>query len=346
MRAFVYHGPGALELEELAEPEAAGGDVVLQVEACSICGTDLRIAAGSHSAYRNTTARIPGHEVVGIVLEPGSGADIGVGQRVFVAPNYGCRQCRPCRQGQVNLCEQLRAIGITDNGGFAERLLLPAQLVDQGNLIPLAEGADPAVYALAEPLACALRGAAACRTGDGDAVLIFGAGPIGLFHLALAQAAGAAPVVVSDPHPERRCLALAWGACSVSGTEPDEIREALAGAGASSGADVVVVAAPAPAAQVLALELARCGGRVNFFAGLPRDRSRVEIDTGLVHYKELLVTGTTGSTNAACRRAIELIADGRVAAGSLIGARLALSSAREAFALAGTGQVMKVVVQP
>jgi L-iditol 2-dehydrogenase len=346
MLALVYRGPGAVELEEWPEPKAAEGEVVLQVDACAICGTDLRIAAGNHRAFANGTGRIPGHEVVGSVVEAGRGSLAHVGQTVFVAPNYGCRKCRPCRQGQVNLCERLRAIGITDNGGFAERLLLPAELVGQGNLVPLAEGADPALYALAEPLACALRGAAACRVGPEDSVLIFGAGPIGLFHVALARAAGAGPVIVADPHAERRRVALAWGAALATGTEPAEVRDALSTVGMTSGVDAVVVAAPSPSAQALALELARAGGRVNFFAGLARDRSRVEIDTSYIHYKELLVTGTTGSTNEACRSAVKLIADGTVDAASLVGARLPLSSVREAFSLAGSGQVMKVVVEP
>lgn len=346
MRALVYRGPGELELEDRAEPEPAGGDVVIQVEACSICGTDLRIAAGRHRAYTNGAGRTPGHEVVGTVLEPGLGTRAAIGQKVFVAPNYGCRQCRQCRRGQVNLCECLHAIGITDNGGFAERLLVPAELVDQGNLIPLAEAADPATYALAEPLACALRGSAACHITDGDVVLIFGAGPIGLLHLALARTAEAGAVIVSDPHPEKRGLALAWGASAVSGTDPDDVRAALRRTGSQEGADAVIVAAPATSAHVLALDMARSGGRVNFFAGLPSGRSRIEVDTGLIHYKELLVTGSTGSTNDACRAAIELIAQGRVDAGSLISARVALSSAAEAFALAGSGQAMKVVVLP
>ena len=112
-------------LEERPRPHPAKGEVLLHVDACSICGTDLRIAAGTHRAYENDLGRVPGHEVAGTVVETGDGAAIAVGEAVFVAPNYGCGRCRSCRRGQVNLCDGPRAVGITEDGGFAEYLLLP-----------------------------------------------------------------------------------------------------------------------------------------------------------------------------------------------------------------------------
>jgi L-iditol 2-dehydrogenase len=345
-RALVYRGPASLVLEERPAPHPGDGEVVLAVDACSICGTDLRIAAGTHGAYADGAGRVPGHEVVGTIIEAGPDVALPVGERVFVAPNYGCGRCRPCRRDQVNLCQRLRAIGITEDGAFADRLLLSADLVAQGNVMTVGTGSDPGALALAEPLACALRGSAACRIRDGDVVVVYGAGAIGLFHVALARLDGAAAVVVCEPNAERRKLALTWGATSAHDAGLDELREALNDVGAADGADAVIVAAPVPAAQAQALELAASQGRVNFFAGLARDRSRVELDTNLVHYKELSVTGTTGSTNAACRKALELIADGRVDTASLIGARLDLASAESAFDLARSGQALRVVMQP
>ncbi len=336
MRALVYRGPRELVLEERPQPHAGAGEVVVRVEACSICGTDLRIAAGSHGAYADALGRVPGHEIAGTVVEVGDGARAQQGARVFVAPNYGCGACRACLRGQVNLCETPRAIGISEDGGFAEYVLLPRELVAQANLLPIRDGADPAAVAIAEPLACVLRGSRACRIEHGDVVIVFGAGPIGLLHIALARIAGAAEVLACEPNEQRGERALRWGATACYATAAE-----LPG-----GADVVIVAAPAPAAQQRALELAGGGGRVNFFAGLPRDRARVELDTNLIHYKELLVTGTTASTNAECRDALDLILDGRVDAASLVDARFALAGAHEAFALAGSGRALKVVIEP
>lgn len=336
MLALAYRGPGRLELEERSDPRPGDGEAVVRVEACSICGTDLRIAAGAHRAYADASGRVPGHEIVGVVAAAGAGARVDEGTRVFVAPNYGCGRCRACLRGDVNLCETPRAIGISEDGGFAERLLLPRELVAQGNLLPIRNGADPGALAVAEPLACALRGSRAARLEPGDRVLVFGAGPVGLLHVALAREAGAGEITVCEPNPERRQRSLAWGATT---TYAD-------GADAPGGVDAVVVAAPVASAQRQALELAGTGGRVVLFAGLPREASLVELDTNLVHYKELVVTGTTASTNAECRDALDLILDGRIDTASLVDARFGLDAAREAFALAGSGRALKVVIEP
>lgn len=330
MKALAYRQPARLELEERPVPVAGNGEIVVHVDAASICGTDLRIAAGMHRAYADADGRVPGHELAGTIARVGAGVErLSPGDHVFVAPNYGCGRCPACLRGDVNLCESPRALGITDDGAFAEYALLPCELVAQGNVMTLDDGHDAAAVALAEPLACVLRGSHACRVGAGDLVLVFGAGPIGLLHLAVARLAGA-EVVVREPNEERRSVAAAHGA----GTE------------LTRAPDVVIVAAPSAEAQREALELAAPGGRINFFAGLPRDASHVELDTNLVHYKELVVTGTTANTNADCREALQLVLDGRVDTAALIDARFELAAAREAFDLAASGRALKVVIEP
>ena len=334
MQALAYRGPRRLVLEERARPHPAAGELVLRVDACLICGTDLKIAAGEHRAYTEPNGRIPGHELAGTVAEAGAGVGLDEGASVFVAPNYGCGRCRACRRGNVNLCVTPRALGISDDGAFAEYTLLPRELVEQGNVMPVGDRRDPAEVALAEPLACVLRGSRACRVGDADLVLVFGAGPIGLMHVAVARLAGA-EVVVCEPNELRRRRALRFGARAAY-ADPSELEEAP---------DVVIVAAPAEAAQQHALAVAAPGGRINFFAGLPRGR-RVDLDTNLIHYKELRVTGTTANTNDDCRGALDLILAGRLDTASLIDGRFGLAGARDAFALAASGRTLKVVIEP
>ncbi|HZO96781.1 MAG TPA: alcohol dehydrogenase catalytic domain-containing protein [Gaiellaceae bacterium] len=346
MRALAYRGPGRLVLEERPVPSPGAGEAVVRVGACAICGTDLRIAAGGHRAYADGSGRVPGHELTGTVAAVGEGAGLREGAVVFVAPNFGCGRCRACGRGDVNLCEHTRALGITEDGGFADYALLARELVAQGNVFPVAPGADPAAVALVEPLACVLRGSRACRIGEGDVVLVLGAGPIGLLHAAVARDAGAAAVVVGEPNAERRRRALGWGATAACGADPEELRAELAATGAPRGADAVVVATPAAAAQRAALELAAPGGRVNLFAGLPRGASTVELDTNLVHYRELVVTGTTASTNADCRDALALVLGGRIDTAALVDARFGLDAAAAAFALAASGRALKVVIEP
>jgi L-iditol 2-dehydrogenase len=343
MEALVYHGPGVLRVERRPTPEPGEGEALLRVEACGVCGTDLRIAAGGHRAYPEGTVRVPGHEIVGTLLTEAGG--LPAGRRVFVAPNVGCMRCDQCRAGRVNLCRTPQALGITRDGGFATELLVGRDAVEQGNLLPVHDGLDPAVVSVAEPLACVLRGQRPCRIGPGDVVLVMGAGPIGLLHLLAARTREPAAVVVSEPSAARRDQALALGADAVVDPSREDVAAALAAFGAG-GAHVVVVAAPSAQAQARALELAAPGARINLFAGLPRDRSVVELDSNLIHYKELVVTGTTASTTEDCAEALDLIAGGAVDAAALVTARHPLADAEAAFARAGSGDALKVVIEP
>jgi L-iditol 2-dehydrogenase len=344
MQALVYHGPNDLRVEDRPSPEPGHGEAVLRVSACGICGTDLRIAAGGHRAYPPGTVRIPGHEVAGTILGVGDGIDLKEGQPAFVAPNVGCGRCAQCRAGRVNLCVRPEAVGISMDGGLADQLLLPASLVSQGNVLPVPETADLRAVALAEPLACVLRGSEACDIRAGDLVVIVGAGPVGLMHLLVARLADPSVVIVSQRSEERRSLALEYGADEAVG--PDDLAATVMDASGGRGADVVIVAAPAAEAQRQVLEIAAPAGRINFFGGLLRGRSMVELDTNLIHYKELVVTGTTASTTEDCRRALELVLGGSIDTAALISRSYRLADADEALAAAGSGEASKVVIEP
>jgi L-iditol 2-dehydrogenase len=344
MQALVYHGPNDLRVEDRPSPEPGPGEAILRVSACGICGTDLRIAAGGHRAYPPGTVRIPGHEVAGTILGVGNGIDLKEGQPAFVAPNVGCGQCAQCRAGRVNLCVRPDAVGISMDGGLADQLLLPANLVAQGNVLPVPETTDLRAVALAEPLACVLRGSEACDISAGDLVVIVGAGPVGLMHLLVARLADPSGVIVSQRSEERRRLALEYGADEAVG--PDDLAATVMDVSGGRGADVVIVAAPAAEAQRQALEIAAPAGRINFFGGLPRGRSMVELDTNLIHYKELVVTGTTANTTEDCRRALELVLDGSIDTAALISRSYRLADADEALAAARSGEALKVVIEP
>ena len=193
-------------------PEIETGELLVKVLSASICGTDLRIFHGNHRMYPRGTVRIPGHEVVGTIAKIGDGlTDFSVGQRVFIAPNMGCGHCAQCVSGNNNLCANYDAIGVTIDGGFAEYVRVPANAVQQGNVIPVSESVDPAVAALMEPFACVLRGQNALHIQPGEVVLVIGAGPIGVMHTKLASARGAGRVIVSEPSRPRRAGQDAWG---------------------------------------------------------------------------------------------------------------------------------------
>jgi L-iditol 2-dehydrogenase len=347
MLAAVYHGPNDLRLERVPRPEPGPGEILLKVLSASICGTDLRILQGGHRKYPSGTVRIPDHEVAGEVAELGHGVEVFLlGQRVFVAPNMGCGRCSQCLAGANNICPNYQALGVTIDGGFAEFVRVPEAAVRQGNVMPIAGDVDPAQAALIEPLACVLRGQNAVHVQGGDVVLVAGAGPIGVMHMTLASLRGAAKVIVSEPNPYRRQRALDLGAHRVVDPSGEDLAAVVEAETDGEGAGVVITASPAAAAQEQALQLAAVGGRVLYFGGLPASASTIRFDSNLVHYKELIVTGTTACSTRDCVQAVRLLNSGRIDLSPLISERFPLSRAAEAFEAARAQTALKVVLEP
>ncbi len=347
MLAAVYHGPRDLRVEDRPIPAIGARELLLRIDSTSLCATDFRIFDGSHRMYGPGTIRVPGHEMVGTIAELGREVKgLSIGQRVFIAPNMGCGQCRQCRRGQNNLCADYDAFGITLDGAFAEYMKVTASALEQGNVIPLPSDIDSASLALCEPFACVLHGQDAVQLGEHDAVLILGAGPIGLMHVLLARWRGAHRIIVSDQTAERLEKAREFGADRVVNFLQEDIEAVVAEETQGLGVDVVIVAAPVHAAQQQAPRMAAIGGRINYFAGLPKERPTIELNSNLLHYKELILTGTTACSTSDCQRAVQLVTSGRVTLSGLISQRLPLASATQAFAMARDGKHLKVVLQP
>jgi L-iditol 2-dehydrogenase len=347
MLAAVYYGPDDLRLETREQPHIGPDEALLKAVNSGICGTDLRILHGGHRQYAKGTVRIPGHEVVGDVVEIGAHVTgLELGQRVMVAPNFGCGHCRQCVTGKNNLCAHFGAIGITLDGAFAEYMRIPAPLILQGNLIPIDKDVDPAAAALIEPFACVLRGQAPLHIGPDDVVLVVGAGPIGVMHIMLARLQGAKRVIVSELSAARLPQALALGADRAVNVAEENLAQVVVDETGGRGADVIITAAPAHKAQEDALKLAAIGGRINYFGGLPKDRPTITFDSNLVHYKELIVTGTTACSTSDCWRAAEIVKADRLDLTQLVGGRYPLRDIHAAFDAAESRTALKIVVEP
>lgn len=345
MKAIFYHAPLDVRVANTIIPKIEDGEMLIRVKAASICGTDLRIYYGSHRMYPPGTTRIPGHEVVGIVEQVKGYGDQGFakGDLVFVAPNAGCGHCLQCIRGKNNLCQDFEALGITINGGFAEYMRVPAKFVDQGNVILLEGGTDPASAALIEPFACVLRGQNALNIQPGENVLIIGAGPIGLMHAMLAVVRGAGKVVISEVNQDRINESRRMGFDHVIDPGKSDLLTTLLAETNQRGADVVIVAAPVRAAQEQALDLAAIGGRINYFGGLPKQNPNINFDSNKVHYKELVVTGTTACSTADCRQAVEIVRSKSIDLSPLVSQKFLLENAQMAFQTAEGKTTMKIV---
>lgn len=347
MLAYEYQSDGRLSFVEKDAPIAGAGELVVAVAAAGICGTDLKIARGEHRLYPPGTVRVPGHETVGVVLQNRSGQGrFATGTPVAIAPNIACGECRPCRRGLGNLCENYESVGLTFDGGFAEQVLIPAAAVTSGNVTVIPKGLDLSIASLTEPIAAVVRGLRPLTVTADDTLLICGAGPIGLIALLVAKHRGVGTIIVSQTSPHRRNIAEHLGAdYTINPRErdlPEQVMELTDGA----GADAIIVATPVNQVFADALRSAAKGARINFFAGLPSGKGEVPLDANLIHYGELIVTGSTANINADNQEALDLLASQPDLFAPLITASFPLEEADKAFEAGKGGEHLKVLIEP
>lgn len=285
-RVLYLLGPERVELRERQLPQPGDGELLLRVDAATTCGTDLKVfMRGGHPRMLEVPTPF-GHEVAGTVVGCGRGVDhFRDGDRVVVANSASCGVCAPCRAGRENLCSDLQYL----NGAFADHLLVPARFVERSAL-PVPEGLDPVVAAMAEPLACVHHGLGACTPPDGDTVVL-GAGPIGLMFVR-ELSSRLHRVVLGDPVAARLEAGSRLGAAatvSLDGGVGDDER-LLEVIGSGRGASLVVEATGSPRAWQTALAVVGSGGTVVLFGGCPPG-TVVPCDTHRVHYSELTVKG-------------------------------------------------------
>ena len=330
----VVTAPYRIVIEETPIPAPGPGEVLIEIAACGICGTDLKINEGHYLGHLPVT---PGHELAGRIAALGAGVTgLAEGDLVAMNPNLPCRRCVFCRRGRPHLCEASQAVGVTRAGGFAEYCAVPAELA-----LPLPPGLAPEEAAMMEPVSCCLHGMDLAGVQPGESVILLGGGSIGLILLQLAQAAGAAWTAVSEPRPEKRELARRLGATHAVG--PEEVA-ALAGTLPGGGAQVVVeCAGVAPTAQA-AMGLVRPGGTVLLFGVCPPDLN-VPIAPYEVFHKEITIRGsyTNPFTDA---RALELLAAGRVQVAPLLSHVFPIERAEEGLAAVRAGETTKAQVRP
>jgi L-iditol 2-dehydrogenase len=294
MRAVRVSAPRVAEVVDVPAPQPADTEVLVRVEAASLCATDRKLAArGSPKPL------IPGHEVAGRLED---------GTPVGLHPDIGCGHCAACRSGLENRCPERISIGLDRDGGLAEWVAVPAD-----HAVPL-DGLGLNVSPVLEPLACCLHAVSLLDVRPGDPAVVVGAGAMGVLCMWALQQAGAA-VAVCQRSPERRRLAAELGAQAVLGPA-EHASEALGEAPRAA-----VVAAPGDEALEWALREVQIGGIVHAFAGSPEE---AKVDGNLIHYRHLTLVGSTGSTLADYRRARELVASGALRPDGLLGPTIGL----------------------
>lgn len=336
MKAAQFNQPRDLQIVDRPLRALNNDEVLVQITACGVCGTDVHIFAGEAHARPPV---ILGHEFAGTIVAAGKQVrELRAGDHVAVDPNIACGGCYYCHRGQVNFCENLRALGVDIDGGFAEFSIAPAR-----QCYKLPEDFPLELGAFAEPLSCCLRGLERAAIQPGQSVAIVGAGNIGLLMLQLARLAGAGIVFVLDPLETKRAIGKQLGADVVLDANPpaavQEIAEQTHG-----GCDVVIECVGKAEAAELALALTKRGSRVVLFGlAAPAAYARLPLQTAFL--KELTILSSILNPFT-FHRAVDLLAQGKINLDLFSLNRFALEKIGEALESTRKSLAVKTLVIP
>lgn len=339
MRTANLTGARTVEVTEQPEPEPSRDELLVAIEACGVCATDLHMYSGSLTV---DYPLVPGHESAGEVIAAGSQVDdYTPGDRVAINPSIPCNECRACKAGRENLCRDLTSIGgaakhIID-GAFAEYARVPVGNVERiGDL-------DYRIAALAEPLGCCINGVDQVDLTSGETVVVVGAGAIGLLLVQVLRASGAGTIVVSEPVKERRTTALEVGADHV--LDPTEVDPTEAVPNLVGDVDIAVEAVGLPKTIEQAHSLTGPGGRTLVF-GVPPEDSTIQISPFDVFYEEREIVGTYSLTPGTFARAVTMLRNGRIDAEALVTDEFGLDGLERAFEQMKASEGLKKMIYP
>jgi L-iditol 2-dehydrogenase len=341
MRVATYYSNDDIRIEERPVPKIGPGELLIRVQDCGICGTDVL------SWYRrNKTPLVLGHEIAGEIAEVGDGlTEYKKGQRVSASHHVPCGRCRFCLNGHETVCDTLRKTHF-EPGGFAEYLRLPAINVELGGVYPLPDELSFEEATFIEPLACALRGQRIARMSEGKSVLVLGSGVAGLLHISLARINGASFIVATDIVDFRLESARRWGAQEVINAEKEDVVQRFRQLNQGKGADLVIVSTGAKPAQLQALQSVQAGGCVLFFAATD-EGVNIPLSVNDVFWRnEVTLTSSYAATPREHLEALQLIKDSKVPVKEMVTHRFGLDRIQEGFRLVAEAKdSLKVIIE-
>lgn len=345
MLAAIYEGIDKLTLADVPMPTIDDDTALMKVHSVAICGSDVRIL--HHGNPRVKPPTIIGHEVAGEVVEVGKNVRrVKVGDRISLGADVPCGQCHWCRNGLGNNCTINYAMGYQFSGAFAEYMLLPKLLLEEG---PVQAFTDALTYdeaALAEPLACAINGLEMCNMALGKTVVIIGLGPIGCMMIDLARVMGATKVIGVQRSKLRMEIAQHYEADAYIASDEEDVVARCREETGGEGPDVVVTTCGSVEAHEQAIEMVAHRGYVNLFGGLAKDARPLSVLSNIIHYKECFVTGSHGCVPRHHATAVTLLEKGMARVAPLITHRFPLQAIHEAFHTMESRQGMKIMMNP
>lgn len=344
MKAAVFEGIENMVVREVPVPQCEEDGILVKVEACCICGGDIR---NFHTGLRyGVEKQIMGHEIAGVVEEAGSKVTrFKVGDRVAIAPDVSCGECYYCKRGLVNLCMNHKMLGTNWPGGFAQYIYLPSVVLNRGFVEHIPGGLSFEEAAMAEPASSVIACQEYVNVTLGDTVVIIGNGPIGCLHIEVARARGAAKVIMVGH--ERRMEAVAqFNPDHIIDSDKQNPVEEVLKLTDGLGADIVICCAPVTDIQEQGVEMVRKRGKVVLFGGVNKNNPMTTLNSNLIHYNEISVIGSFSYPSTGLYQAVKLIAGGKISARKYVTKTVTLDRIPEGIAFAKQGKALRVAVKP
>ncbi len=339
MKSLKYYGPGSVQLEEVPVPGVQNGEVLVAVESCGVCATDVKTFLRGHPKIRPGSGL--GHEISGVVVEAPQSSVWRPGMRVTVAPYVPCGLCLQCQRRRYSLCPNLFN-DLLDPGGFSEFVRVPTRLAAQG-MIALPASLPSSASCFAEPVACCLHAFSSIQVTASDSLVIIGDGVMGLLQAEIGRSLGAHPIILSGMTPER--MAVARGVADfVVDARHEDVKEIVLRETNGEGADKVLVSVADVRAAQTAMTLVRKGGAINLFAGMPAGAT-LAVDMNRIHYDEVLLTGSFGFGPDEFRSAVDLIVSEKLNVMRLVTASVPLAQTVSALEKLGRQEGLKTIVR-
>lgn len=343
MKAAVMYGPNDIRVEQVPYPKCPEDGVIMQVKACGLCGSDIRNL--TTDSRKGDYPHIYGHEQTGIVCEVGpKHTRYKIGDRIASIDTAPCMKCKHCQDGRNDLCDDYLDTW-NRQGGFAEYIPIPGELIERGGTFDIPEGVNFRKAALGEPMMSVYGCLETINVTMGDTVAILGAGPIGCFLTYLAKLRGAKTVIVCEISEKRLEMVKRFGAdYTIDSSKCDPVAEVRRLTG-GEGVDKAISANPTAAGQQQAIYMTAKGGTVVWFGGIPKG-TLAEIDTNYVHYNSIWIYGHGGGSLKQIRAAFDLAMSDRIDETKVITHVLPLDKINEGIRLAKSGEAIKVMLIP
>lgn len=337
MNAAVFLGPNKISNRQvtLCDQKSIDNTKLLRVKSCAVCGYDVRVFRNGHEKVNPPI--ILGHEICAESIDDfklANGLTIPANTRVAISPIVPCLQCAYCSNGQYNLCSNLRELGSSINGGFAEYVQVPNTTLQIGGIIPIPGGVKDSEASLLEPLACCINGLSRLDRHSLDedhSVCIIGDGPIGLIHLKLFNLARAKSIVIGKIESRMKAAkSMGAGEVLLASDRLESTAKEVFSLTKGVGASLVIIATSNPQALALATKITSKNAQISVFAGMPKNTT-LSLDSNWLHYNQVSIIGNFSATSDSMRQAIRFVSKGRIDLSDLVSHSYSLSNIEEAL---------------